>query len=217
MLVVRLTNETTLLVPMYLPLAGLTLLVMCIAGIECQLLFERVARQLAAHATERDRTETDTVERQRTFNTLWQALADSHGSTTIPDPVLRELARLFTADLVAVWTSAKSNGTYRVCGTFPVDPATATRLDKIANGSPCFDQLRLQRSQLRISDFKRETTPAFAWFCEENKLQMAILCPVLVRADLVGVMALFYKEKPKISIRLAEEMNAAANLFLCAL
>lgn len=217
LLAARLTNDLDVWVPTYLPLAGLTLFALSIAGIECGLFIRHVTEERAALAAERARAETSTLDRQRTFNVLWQSLADSRGAKTIPEPVLQELAGLFSADLVAVWAAEKEDGVYRVAGTFPIDPSTQVRLEKVANGSPCFDVLRNYRRQMKVTDFKRETTPAFAWFCEENQLQMAVLCPVLVRANLVGVMALFYKQKPKISNHLAEEMNSAANLFLCAL
>jgi hypothetical protein len=39
----------------------------------------------------------------------------------------------------------------------------------------------------------------------------------LVRRDMVGVLAFFYRQTPPLSARLAEEMQSAANLFLCAL
>ena len=149
-------------------------------------------------------------------NFIMKELADSRGSSTAPPTVMTELATLFAADLVAVWSGDKMGG-FRLDGAHPLAADGAVRLDKVAHMSPCFERLRATQRLIRVSDFERETTKAFAWFCEENGLQHAILCPVLVRHELVGVLAFLYKAKPSSSSKLTEEMQAAANLFLCAL
>jgi GAF domain-containing protein len=91
------------------------------------------------------------------------------------------------------------------------------RLEKVSQTSPCFEVLREQQRQQCITDIAGQTTKSFAWFCEEVGYRQVVLCPVLVRQNVVGVLGFFYCEKPRLSARLREEMQFAANLFLCAL
>ncbi len=201
---------------MYLPLAGASMLTLCLAGAEFTIYLQRVALQHRARQAEYDRLEGQAVERQRTFNQIWQQLADSRGESIVPESVLKELTALFSADLVAAWESDKA-GSFHLSGAYPVANDGAVRLDKVAHMSPCFEGLRNSQTQLRTTDITKQTSKALAWFCEENGFQQIVLNPVLVRRDLVGVLAIFYKDKPAISTKLAEEMQSAANLFLCAL
>jgi transcriptional regulator with GAF, ATPase, and Fis domain len=200
----------------YLPFVSAILLVMSLAGVECTLYVQRVTAERRYNSVKREEDELHAVERQRAFNYIWQELADNHSSTTVPAPVLTELATIFSADLVAVWSGDKAGG-FRLDGAHPLAAEGAVRLDKVAHMSPCFERIRATQRLVRVTDFERDTTKAFAWFCEENGLKHVILCPVLVRHDLVGVLAFFYRDKRSLPAKVLEEMQSAANLFLCAL
>jgi hypothetical protein len=199
----------------YLPIVGVTLLVISLTGVEYHLYVQRVAAEQERQLAKREEAELQAIERQRSFNNLWQALAGSRGAA-LPMAVLTELAKLFSADLVAVW-SVDEMGGFHLTGAHPLTGDGAVRLDKVAQMSPCFDKVRESQQLTRVVDFQQESTKAFAWFCEENGFKEAVLSPVLVRRELVGVLAFFYRENPQLSPKLVEEMQAAANLFLCAL
>lgn len=201
---------------MYLPVAGASMLMLCLAGAELTVYLQRLTLERRALLEESERGEQHALQRQRSFNHIWQELADSRGTTVVPESVLTELQSLFSADLVAAWASDKVGG-FHLTGAHPVAKEGAVRLDKVAQMSPCFEKVRQTQKLLSITNHEQETTKAFAWFCEEHSYRQVILCPVLVRRDLVGVVAFFYCEKRSLSSRLSEEMQSAANLFLCAL
>jgi transcriptional regulator with GAF, ATPase, and Fis domain len=215
MLLGRCANHNDGLAQVYLPFVAATLLVMALAGIEYHLYTQRVAAEREAQNAKREEAELQAIERQRSFNNIWQTLANNRGSA-LPVGVLTELTGLFYADLIAVW-SVDPTGCFHLAAAHPLANDGAVRLDKVAQMSPCFEIVRESQRLARISNFEQESTKAFAWFCEENGFKEAILCPVLVRRELVGVLAFFYLEKPQLTPKLAEEMQAAANLFLCAL
>jgi hypothetical protein len=200
-----------------LPAAAATLFVVCLAGAEVTIFLRHLADERQSQIAKREEAEQYAIERQQTFNRLWQSLADTRGSAEMPAAILTELAGLFSADLVAVWSADPTSGGYQLRGAHPAGLDGAVRLDRVAHLSPCFDKLRDAQDILAVSDFEQHTSKAMAWYCEENDLQHAVLCPVLVRRDLVGVLALFFRAKPELTPRLIEEMQAAGHLFLCAL
>jgi transcriptional regulator with GAF, ATPase, and Fis domain len=215
MLLGRYMSGTEGLAEVSLPFVGATLLVISLAGIEYHLYVQRVAAEQERQRAKREEAELQAIERQRAFNSIWQALANSRGSA-LPVAILTELSKLFSADLVAVW-AVDQVGSFHLTGAHPLANDGAVRLDKVAQMSPCFETVRESQQLTRVVDFEQESTKAFAWFCEENGFKEAVLTPILVRRELVGVLAFFYRENPQLSPKLAEEMQAAANLFLCAL
>ena len=212
-----LMNEYHTWVPIYFPMAGVVMVMVCLAGAEFRLYTTRVAAERQAQAAELLKAERQTIGRQHTFNDMWQKLADSHGQPTVPEEVLKDLAGLFSSDVVAFWCADAIGSGFSLRGTYPLDLQSATRLDKIAQMSPCFAELQARHQMIYLTDIARQSTPAMAWYCEENKFKQAILCPVLVRSEVVGVLAFFYKTQHEIQSSSVEEMRAAANLFLCYL
>lgn len=204
-------------VTVYLPLTAATLLVVGLAGVEFQIYLQTVAAEKQLAERKRQELELQAVERQHTFNNLWQALADNRGAATIPADILRPLAELFSADLVAVWSADPAAETFTLRGTHPLPSDGAVRLDKVAHMSPCFDRLRDAQHLLCVTDIEHQTTKAFAWFCEEHGYTQVILCPILVRRATVGVLVFFYRDTTALPPLTLEEMQSAANLFLCAL
>ena len=188
----------------YLPFVAATLLVISLAGVEYHLYVQRVAAEQERQLAKREEAELQAIERQRSFNNIWQDLANSRGSA-LPLAILTELSKLFSADLVAVW-SVDQVGSFHLAAAHPLATDGAVRLDKVAQMSPCFETVRESQRLTRVTDFEQESTKAFAWFCEENGFKEAILSPVLVRRELVGVLAFFYRENPQLSPKLAEEM-----------
>jgi transcriptional regulator with GAF, ATPase, and Fis domain len=201
----------------YLPLTAATLLVVGLAGVEFQIYRQTVAAEKQLVERQRHEQELQALERQHTFNTLWQSLADHRGAATLPASILHQLAGLFSADLVAVWSADPAGDTFTLRGADPIPAEGAVRLDKVAHMSPCFDHLRNAQRLVCVTDFERHTTRAFSWFCEEHGYTQAILCPILVRRAMVGVLVFFYRDKTARPPRTLEEMQSAANLFLCAL
>src|SRR5437867_483138 len=194
-LIIARSNDSQECASMYLPVAGMSMLMLCLAGAELTLYLQQSALERRAQAQQVEREEQNTLERQRAFNHMWQELADSRSSAAVPTSVLTELQSLFSADLVAAWAGDKMGG-FHLAGAHPAISERATRLDKVAQMSPCFEKVRQTQKLLAIANFEQDTTKAFAWFCEENGYRQVILCPVLVRRDLVGVLAFFYSEKP---------------------
>jgi hypothetical protein len=212
-----LMNEYHTWVPVYFPVAGLVMVMVCLTGAEFRLYTTRVAAERRAQVFELGEAERHAIARQRTFNQMWQKLADSHGQPTVPEEVLKDLADLFSSDVVAFWSADTLGKGFSLRGTHPLNLQSASRLDKIAQVSPVFDELQAHQQMIYLTDIARQSTPAMAWYCEENKFKQAILCPVLVRSEVVGVLAFFYQEQHEIPASPSEEMRAAANLFLCYL
>jgi hypothetical protein len=217
LLAARATNDSALWVQMNLPLATGTMLLVCLAGVEFRCYLQNLALKQAAQAAELDQVEQSALHRQHLFNAMWQTLADSRGQERLPESVMQGLASLFPSDLLAVWSAENLPDTYRLRGVYPAVGETPARLDKVAHVSPCFQLLQERKKLTHFSSFARPTSPAMVWFCEENGLEHVVMCPVLVRQELVGVLAFFSRQEPKIPSKLAEEMQSAANLFLCAL
>ena len=199
----------------YLPFVAATMLMMALAGIEYHLYTQRVSAEREAQRAKREEAELQAVERQKAFNQMWQMLTDSRGNP-LPVQVLTDLSVLFSSDLVAVW-STDNAGSFHLAAAHPLAGDGAVRLDKVAQMSPCFEKLREDQRLVRVVNLELETSKAFAWFCEENGFKEVVLCPVLVRRALVGVLALFYRENSHLNKKFSEELQAAANLFLCAL
>jgi len=212
-----LMNEYHVWVQVYFPVAGLVMVMVCLAGAEFRLYTARVAVERHAQEIGFWEAERQANRRQRTFNQMWQKLADSHGQPTVPEEVLKDLAGLFGSDVVAFWSADTVGKGFSLRGTHPLNLQSATRLDKIAQVSPCFDELQAHQQMVYLTDIAHQSTPAMAWYCEENKFKQVILCPVLVRSEVVGVLAFFYQEQHEIPAVPDEEMRAAANLFLCYL
>lgn len=204
-------------VDVYSPLIVATIFALGLAWAEWQVSLQRATAERETLVAARKRVEDAAFERQRQFNTLWQELADSRGKAVMPESVMQAIAGLFKADLTVVWAADTVSKGYGLRGVYPTGENIASRLDKVAHASPCFENLRQTQRVTQVTDFARSTSLAFAMFCEEQRLQYAVLCPVLVRHELVGVLAFFYQEKPKDAAVSTEEMRTAANLFLCAL
>jgi hypothetical protein len=217
LVVAQFTNGDSASVSMYLPLAGATMLLLCCAGAECHLYLQRVAREHEQVVAERGQSEQVAVARQRVFNQMWQMLADSRGQARAPEPVLHSLCQLFGADMVAVWEAGSFQRGFRLRGLLPADEGKMNRLDTIGRHSPCFDVLIRERHVCHLKDSADDLSPGLGWFCEENQFRHVVMCPVLVRQELVGVLTLFYRNDPKLTSKSTEEMQSAANLFLCAL
>jgi transcriptional regulator with GAF, ATPase, and Fis domain len=214
--VANLTNDSRSYVQIYLPLATGSLLVLFFAGVEYTV---NQAHALVAHTSEkhaREEAEQLAEERQRTFNLLWQTLADNRHAVQAPPTVLQGLANLFATDLVAVWAADRVGG-FHLYGATKLPEERRRRLEKVSQTSPCFEVLREQKHQLCITDIPGQTTKSFAWFCEEMEFRQVVLCPVLVQQNVVGVLGFFYGQKQRLDSRQREEMQLAANLFLCAL
>jgi hypothetical protein len=213
----RITDNATGWVEIYLPLAGATMLVISLAGAEFQLYLDRHHQEQLERAEQLKQSDRSACERQRTFNRLWQVLADTPAGCTMQEETMTELVDLFAADMVAVWSARGAPAGYRLAGAHPLNRDATDRLSKIGQVAPCFDRLKDEGCQLQITDFRQQTAPALAWFCDDQHLHHAVFNPVMVRQELVGVLAFFYRDEPLLTTKRAEEMQAAANLFLCAL
>jgi hypothetical protein len=187
-----------------------------LAGVEYSLHQAETNVARTSEQTARERAEQIAEGRQRSFNHLWQVLADNRHAVEAPPSALKELTTLFEADLVAVWAADRVGG-YHLYGTGELQQEHHLRLDKVSETSPCFDTLRRSKSQSIVTNISEEMPKPFAWFCEELGYTQIVLCPVLVRHNVVGVLGFFYRQNPKLSSRQHDEMQFAANLFLCAL
>ena len=201
----------------YVPMIVATMLAIGLAGAEWQVFLERNSAERLVDAAKFEAAEHQAADRQHAFNQLWQLLADSRGQDAVPAEAMEHLRELFPAELCVVWAARDGQRSYRVCGLQPAQAETWARLDKIAQSAPCFERVREVKRVLPVTDLVHDTAPALALFCEQRELRQAILCPVLVRQELVGVLAFFHKQPVKLTTKTAEEMQSAANLFLCAL
>ena len=216
MLIAHLTNDAHAWVQLYLPLAGVAMMILSMSAAEFHLYVERLGVERQLHAEQQEHVEQSATERQRIFNQLWQDLADTRGQD-IPPNILADLSQLFAADLTGFWMAEDRESRFRLRGAHQITSADYERLDKIGQVAPCFEKLQERPGQLRVTDFRKQTAPALEWFCTDLGLVTAVFNPVMVRQELVGVLAFFYKGKPELSSKESEEMQSAANLFLCAL
>jgi len=69
---------------MYLPLVGPSMLMLCLAGAEFTLYLQRLTVERRSEEAKRKLDEQQALERQRSFNHIWQDLADSRGSSAVP-------------------------------------------------------------------------------------------------------------------------------------
>jgi hypothetical protein len=217
LVVLRLTGESLTLVNVYMPLVAATILAVGLAGAEWHLHVQEAAAVRERQRAEQAAAERVALARQQTFNRLWQELAESRGAALLPATVFAELADLFGAACVAVWRADLDRTGFHLYGSHPSTREELIRLEKIGEASPCFDLLRDWKRQVRLADFPVRTSRALVAHCEAHRFQEAVLVPVLVRHDLVGILAFFYQDRPQFTSLVREEMLAAANLFLCAL
>src|SRR5438034_2992852 len=126
MLLGRSMGEAEGLAEVYLPFVGATLLVMALAGVEYHLYVQRVGAEQERQLAKREEAELQAIERQRSFNNIWQDLANSRGSG-LPVAILTELSKLFSADLVAVW-SVDQVGSFHLAAAHPLATDGAVRL-----------------------------------------------------------------------------------------
>lgn len=217
LVVARTTENAAGWVELYLPVVGATMLVISLAGAELQILINR-QRQLHLDREQKNKeSELIACNRQRTFNHIWQTLTDSPRGGAIEQDVIESLVDLFSADLVAVWSGKESSVGYHLAGAHHLSLEQADRLNKIGQVAPCFSQLKERGRQCCITDFHKQTAPALAWFCHDHDLSYAVFSPVQVRQEIVGVLGIFYQQRQNLSAKKLEEMQAAANLLLCAL
>jgi hypothetical protein len=212
----RLTNESQSYIILCLSIATLSLLILFGAGVEYAIRQVQTIVAQATQRTTREQADQATEDRQRAFNHIWQSLIDSRNENVVSSAVLQDLSTLFRADLVAIWSADKADG-YMLIGTGELVQEHRMRLEKVTQTSPCFASLRKQQHVLVINDIEHQTTIPFAWFCEEMKFQQVVLCPVLVCKNVVGVLGFFYRENQCFTSQQREEMQLAANLFLCAI
>ncbi len=67
-----------------------------------------------------------------------------------------------------------------------------------------------------MADFRRDTAPPLAAFCEREGLATAVFTPIVCRDAIVGIVVAFYREARNISSPLAAEMQTVANLIASA-
>lgn len=208
----RLSGESLPLAHVYLPVLAGAMLAIGLAGAEWQVFLQKTTADRLARGAAHD----DALSRQHAFNQLWQELADSRGQALLPAVVMQDLAGLFAAEFVAVWSKDESPGGFVLRGSHPVDDAAVRRLNKIVQATPCFERLGNWKCATLVTNLARETAPALALFCEEKNLSQAVLCPVLVRQEMVGVLAFFYPVNQPVPSQRIAEMQSAATLMLCA-
>lgn len=205
-----------------LPVGSASVLVMCLVGAEACLFILRLQRQHAeleaARAREKEALQIAAVERQTTLNEISRALIDKLDVSQIPSDVLENIARLFRAEVTAVWVMEKTgSGHFTVRAVQGLDAHDPADVAAVPWSFPQFENVTTLFGQTVVTDFSSDTSPAMATFCEREKIQLAVLSPVLRRNELAGIVGVFYRQLPEIPASLMTEMQTVANIIASAI
>src|SRR6266403_6297738 len=210
MLIGRLNNDNDSWVQVSLPLSSASLLLVSLAAAETYLRVQRMQRNheefQATRSREIELSQRLAYQRQSTLNQISRALIDKLDVAQISQEVLEKIAQMFEADGVAAWVTEKNGQTHFVLkAAFGFRPHGFEQLDATdfpfsAPEQPCNDS-----RPLVFNDMARETPYSLANVCGRERFVCAVLNPVVRRGEVVGLIAVFYRNPREISQSLAAE------------
>src|SRR5207249_10012789 len=112
----------------------------------------------------------------------------------MPPVVLESIARLFAAGVVATWVTDKLGSQhFLVRGVHGLQTHRPADVAAVPWSFPQFESDDAERGQIVLTDFARDCAPALATFCQREKIQSAVLSPVMQRDELAGIVGVFYR------------------------
>jgi len=221
LLIGRLSSENERWVQVDLPLSASAVLVVGLAGVEAFFAIQRLQRRYhdlqAARAREIQLSEQLSEQSRNILNQISRTLLDKLNLKQLPPDVVEKIAILFETDVVAIWLSERSAPELFIPrGVSGLPDTVAKELGAIGHASPCFEKVLQHSGQLIVADFRRDTAPPLAAFCEREGLANAVFTPIVCREAIVGIVGAFYRQKRAIPAPLAAEMQTVANLVASA-
>jgi signal transduction histidine kinase len=216
LLVGRLSSNDLQWVQVYLPLSASSVLLLGAAAVEAYFLIRRLQRRqvelLEQQVRDQAAAQRRAVQRQDSFNDISRALLDKLDLEHLPAEVLAKIAALFQADVVGIWSVTGGPALrFELKGVQGLAPAAAEQLGMVTRGPACFDAV-LSTGRPVALDVAGLGTPAFAMFCEGEKLVAGTLNPVLCRENVAGVVGVFYRQEPESNATSAAELQTVANI-----
>lgn len=196
-------------------------LMLGVASVEAYFIIQRLQQRYrelaAARAREIELAERLSEQQRQILNQIARALLDRLNVHQLAPDVLEKMALLFETDVLGVWLCDRQPPYLLTpCGFSGLSPATAKELGAIGRGSPCFEKALQPPRQLVVTDFRRDSAPPLAAFCEREGLTQAVFTPVLSRDGAIGVLAVFYRKNRAIPSPLASNMETVAHLLASA-
>jgi signal transduction histidine kinase/CheY-like chemotaxis protein len=221
LLVGRVSSKNQKWVEVDLPVSAAALLLVGLAGVEAYFVIQRLQRRYqelqAARSREIELAERLSEQRRSILNQVSRTLLDKLNLRQLPPDVVEKVALLFETDVVSIWLADRSAPKLFIPrGVSGLTETAASELGAIGHASPCFEKVLQHSLQLTVTDFRRDTAPPMAAFCEREGLLSAIFTPIVCHDTIVGIIGAFYRQKRDIPLPLAVEMQTVANLIASA-
>jgi signal transduction histidine kinase len=221
LLIGRISSENRKWVEVDLPVSAAALLAVGVAGVEAYFVIQRLQRRYqelqAARLHEIELAERLSEQRQSILNQVSRTLLDKLNLKQLPPDVVEKIALLFETDVAGIWLADRNTPKLFVPrGVSGLAETAAKELGAIGHASPCFEKVLQQTHQLMVLDFRRDTAPPLAAFCEREGLLSAMFTPIVCRDAIAGIIGAFYRQKRDVPLPLAVEMQTVANLIASA-
>lgn len=205
-----------------IPIGAILLLVLGIAASEFHLHVARLKHQQTqldqSLKRERDLMRRISQQRQSLLNQISRALVDRLDYNQMPDDIPEQIAQLCGADVVIVWTTAKTKPVSFKLITHAGIPDSIAETLKADNWYiPAFELPDTQKTQHLIEQIPVTPTDMLTHFCARHQLATAALTPITGRNQLVGLVGVFYRHPTALSTDLTTEMLTVANLIASAI
>jgi hypothetical protein len=212
----RLGNPDLTWVEIHLPLSAASFLLVAVAGAEGILMIrhwqERHADVTAMRTREQELAIRITTQRLDRLNEIAESLLCYDHAAALAKVVPGKLASLFESDVTAVWTTdGLGSQTFELQGVNGLNERDQHAFAALTKATPCFERAGHALQPLVITDFARDTAPALASFCRDQRLVTAVLSPVWAGNRLLGLIGLFYRETPVITPVALAELQVATH------
>jgi len=206
----------TSLVEMNLSLCCLSVLLMSLAATEIYILAGRIRHHRAELDAVRQREklaqEQITAQRHHTLNQILRALLDTLNLNQIPEDVLKNIASLFAADLVAIWVTDKQKpGQFTCRGVFGLTAHKPENVTGIPWTFPQFSDQPAHTAFVSTSPATQLSSATHLTFCEKEGIQALVLNPVVRREELTGIIGVFFRHPVELPAALTEQMDTVTN------
>ncbi len=166
----------------------------------------------AERTAEQELSQTAVAQRQDLLNEILCTLIDKPDFSQLAPKVLDKAVGLFEADIAAAWQVDEGiSGNFILKGASGVN---ASKLEQLRKQHWTFQAFGAQPGASReivVEDAPQNLTPSLAQFCQNEKVAIAVLCPIVRRGELAGVLGVFYRRHLVIAPQRAAEMQSVAN------
>jgi signal transduction histidine kinase/ActR/RegA family two-component response regulator len=205
-----------------LPLSSASVLLLGLSAAEMYLYVQRMQRRHreleAERAKQQEEAERQMLQRQNVLQEISRALIDNLDLNRLPAEALDHVTRLFQAEVVAIWVADKNtNGQMKLRGITGQRNHTSEQLDRAVWSFPGFQQKDITPRPLVTADISPEAFSSLAGFCAREAITAAALAPIIRRAELAGLVGVFYRTPPSMPAWLTTELQTLAHLLASAI